>query len=314
MKKIYFIYCFLIILNVQIIPGTVKIIFNDDFIIDCEFTFIPYCYGDQQECEITYFNSNGRWERYYCKVPLPEFLYQSKITNATLSIYKIEDSVSNSGSSFRLVINRLSEPMMEYYEHINDNNVFPPSHFASPVYAVSDSISGDFQGWIKFRIDTLVQGWLNNTYNNDGFLIRMNDEGDSTFYQRIIICESSFEDAAKRPILTITGPQLPDTLVEQLPTSVQFKFNGIEQYTLEQNYPNPFNPTTKIEYSIPKTSFVTLKVYDMLGREVATLVNEDKSVGIYTVNFDGSNLSSGIYFYQLKSGSFFETKKLILLR
>ncbi|MFA7421549.1 MAG: T9SS type A sorting domain-containing protein [Melioribacteraceae bacterium] len=85
-------------------------------------------------------------------------------------------------------------------------------------------------------------------------------------------------------------------------------------FSLSQNYPNPFNPSTIIKFSIPKSSFVTLKVFDLLGREVATLVNEEKSWGNYKTNFDGSSLSSGIYFYRLQAGSFVDTKKLIFMK
>ena len=85
-------------------------------------------------------------------------------------------------------------------------------------------------------------------------------------------------------------------------------------FILKQNYPNPFNPITTIEYSIPKQSNVTIKVYDILGREVATLVNEEKPVGNYKVKFDGSGLSSGIYFYRMVAGGYSETKKLVFLK
>jgi len=88
---------------------------------------------------------------------------------------------------------------------------------------------------------------------------------------------------------------------------------------LEQNYPNPFNPSTKIKYSIPpniqrEISNVSLKVYDVLGNIVATLVNEEKPAGNYEIEFDASNLSSGIYYYRLVTGSFTDTKKMILLK
>jgi len=87
-------------------------------------------------------------------------------------------------------------------------------------------------------------------------------------------------------------------------------------YLLQQNYPNPFNPSTSIQYAISSTQFVTLKVYDLLGREVATLVNEEKTAGSYNVEFRMQNLelSSGIYFYKLQAGSFVDTKKMILLK
>jgi len=86
------------------------------------------------------------------------------------------------------------------------------------------------------------------------------------------------------------------------------------EYFLSQNYPNPFNPTTTIQYSIPQRNNVTLKVYDIIGNEVAKLVDEEKNVGVYTLNFNTSQLASGVYFYRLQAGSFVETKKMILLK
>ncbi len=85
-------------------------------------------------------------------------------------------------------------------------------------------------------------------------------------------------------------------------------------FSLSQNYPNPFNPSTRIKYSLGKRTFVTLKVYDTLGREVKTLVSEEQASGDYQVNFRADNLSSGIYFYTLQAGDFQTTKKLLLLR
>jgi hypothetical protein len=84
-------------------------------------------------------------------------------------------------------------------------------------------------------------------------------------------------------------------------------------FSLSQNYPNPFNPSTMIKYSIPTSEFVTLKVFDVLGTEVATLVNEEKPAGGYEVEFNGK-YSSGVYFYKLQVGSFVETKKMVLMR
>ena len=109
--------------------------------------------------------------------------------------------------------------------------------------------------------------------------------------------------SAKIDQLSFTGP----TSVEQLSTTPY-------DFTLKQNYPNPFNPSTIIEYSISEQSFVDLRVYDILGNEVAGLVNEEKSIGIYEVEFDATSLPSGIYFYRLHAGNFVETKKMILLK
>jgi len=87
-----------------------------------------------------------------------------------------------------------------------------------------------------------------------------------------------------------------------------------ENYSLSQNYPNPFNPSTSISYQIPNEGFVSLKVYDVIGNEIITLVNEEKTPGTYEVFFDGSDLPSGIYFYCIKAGEFVQTKKLVLLK
>ena len=87
-----------------------------------------------------------------------------------------------------------------------------------------------------------------------------------------------------------------------------------DDYLLFQNYPNPFNPSTTIRWQIPKAGFVTLKIYDVLGKEITTLVDEYKPVGEYKIEFNGMDLSSGIYFYQLKTGGFIQTKKMILIK
>jgi len=85
-------------------------------------------------------------------------------------------------------------------------------------------------------------------------------------------------------------------------------------FQLEQNYPNPFNPSTRIKYQIAENDFVSLKVYDVLGNEVATLVNEEQTMGNYSATFNASSLSSGSYFYKLQTGSFVETKKMVLMK
>jgi photosystem II stability/assembly factor-like uncharacterized protein len=132
---------------------------------------------------------------------------------------------------------------------------------------------------------------------------------------------------------------LTDTTVTSLVMSGEYLFAGTEQrgvfrrqiseldnvvkesrsslpneFSLRQNYPNPFNPTTTINYSIPKSSSVSIKVYDLLGREISTLVNENKPVGNYSVQFNASKLVSGVYFYRMHAGDFVQTKKLILLK
>jgi len=86
------------------------------------------------------------------------------------------------------------------------------------------------------------------------------------------------------------------------------------KFSLEQNYPNPFNPATKIQYSIAKTTLTKLKIYDILGREMVTLVNEVKAPGVYAVDFNGSHLASGVYYYRLEAGDFINVKKMLLIK
>jgi photosystem II stability/assembly factor-like uncharacterized protein len=97
-------------------------------------------------------------------------------------------------------------------------------------------------------------------------------------------------------------------------TSVQETPFIASSYKLDQNYPNPFNPITKIKFSIPKSDFVKIRVYDVLGKEIQTLLNEYKTTGSYDIEFDASSLPSGVYFYRMISGSYSETKKMLLLR
>ena len=120
------------------------------------------------------------------------------------------------------------------------------------------------------------------------------------------------------PPFTIPGlwTELTDEIV-----SVESDESAPGKFVLEQNYPNPFNPSTKIRYTIPSVtlsevegSFVTLKVYDILGNEIATLVNEEKPAGKYEVEFNASGFSSGIYFFKLSAGNFVKTKKMVLMK
>jgi hypothetical protein len=97
-------------------------------------------------------------------------------------------------------------------------------------------------------------------------------------------------------------------------TSVDEDQKVVTEYSLSQNYPNPFNPSTKINYEVPFASYITLKVYDLLGNEIATLVNEEKTTGVYEVEFRGEGITSGIYFYKLQTESFAQTKKLVFLK
>jgi hypothetical protein len=114
------------------------------------------------------------------------------------------------------------------------------------------------------------------------------------------------------PAFTIPG--LETKLTDDIVTSVANEESGPNNFYLEQNYPNPFNPTTNIGFKIADRGFVSLKVFDVLGNEVATLISEEKSPGSYEVSFNAAEFGSGVYIYSLRAGSFAQTKKMILLK
>ncbi len=129
--------------------------------------------------------------------------------------------------------------------------------------------------------------------------------------------------SVNNPILIANAPvELSGTVnegrllkISSTTTAVQEKTAAVPtEFKLEQNYPNPFNPTTTISYSLPNAGFVNIKIYDILGKEVAMLVNEQKSAGKHEATFDASKLTSGMYVYTIKSGNFSQTKKMILIK
>jgi len=95
--------------------------------------------------------------------------------------------------------------------------------------------------------------------------------------------------------------------------SVEDEYGSLS-YELAQNYPNPFNPTTKIRFQIPQQLFVTIKIFDVLGNEVVTLVQEEKSAGEYDLTWETENLTSGIYYYRITAGDFIQTRKMVFLK
>jgi len=150
------------------------------------------------------------------------------------------------------------------------------------------------------------------TYNSNGNLIHSKSEawseaGWGAFSQVIVINNNSYNYEFVYEELNAYYSSV---------TSVDNSgANEINSFSLSQNYPNPFNPSTTISYSLPQSGFTQLKVYDMLGREVAKLVNKEQAAGNYNVVFDASQLSSGIYFYHLRAGqNFVQSKKMVLLR
>jgi hypothetical protein len=184
-------------------------------------------------------------------------------------------------------------------------------------------------GYYEFTPDTgdifsvTVQMWSGGAQGSligSGIFISSIDPGNWTqFSAPITYSQTGTPDWCIITIAVITkGNILTTAVVDDLSfgsaNSVE-QINGLpEDFNLAQNYPNPFNPATKIQYSIPEASFVQLKVYDIIGNEVAILVNENQSAGTYRANFSGEGLSSGLYIAQLSTGNFVQTIKMSLLK
>lgn len=128
-------------------------------------------------------------------------------------------------------------------------------------------------------------------------------------YYRVTARDAQFESVPSDQVKTHVLGGAPDKVTTNPKVDIIPK-----EYKLGQNYPNPFNPLTTIEYQLPKSGLVQLKVYDLLGSEVAVLVNEVRSEGSYTINFDASNLPSGVYIYSFGVNDFIQNNKMTLLK
>ena len=159
------------------------------------------------------------------------------------------------------------------------------------------------QGWQTLAWNTSIISGI-STFNEVLFVFQFWTKSTLPIECTVLLrnLESIDSTGIRRPIdlTVITGIEKP----KEIPKS----------FALSQNYPNPFNPVTKIKFTVPTSSYVNLTIFNSLGQEVKNLVSEEKSAGDYEVSFDASNLTSGIYFYRLKAGSFVEIKKMILMK
>jgi hypothetical protein len=177
------------------------------------------------------------------------------------------------------------------------NNLTPlidwDSTIAATNYRLIISTDSSFS---DVRLDTLLSA---SFYQVEGLLLYVGDH----FYWKV----RTINDGG-------TGPWSDNFHFDIMFTDVKGETLLPTEFALLQNYPNPFNPSTSIQYAISNRQFVQLKVYDVLGNEIATLVNEEKAAGSYEVEFNASSLSSGMYLYKLQAGDFIVVKKLILLK
>lgn len=157
-----------------------------------------------------------------------------------------------------------------------------------------------------------------------GFIINSISGGTGQFYVQLLVdtVDAGDGDYMMSGVYSDNTPPEGDA-PKNYKTKIFFENSSIsltsgnqipKEYSLSQNYPNPFNPTTKINFALTKQGFVTLKIYDITGREIKTLVNEVKQAGYYSVDFNGSPLSSGVYFYRIQSGDFVQTKRMLMIK
>ena len=175
--------------------------------------------------------------------------------------------------------------------------------------SVYDSVNVDDVDWSLIEVNP-ENGSLISVSTFDGPANKDDEVFGMTLdqqYNIFVIGYMIFNEGQQKNIFaTAKYSPMPVTMEDELLYPITFY--------LSPNYPNPFNPSTRIQYSVNSTQNVTLKVYDLLGREVATLVNEEKPAGEYEIEFNGQNLPSGIYFYQLIAGKFIQTRKMILVK
>jgi photosystem II stability/assembly factor-like uncharacterized protein len=209
------------------------------------------------------------------------------------------------------VISKTTNGGNDWFEQFNNSDIGNHTGISSLYFINAD------HGWAT------SQGYLLHTTNGgENWEEQLYDTSASNFYEGLLgvnFVDENFGWAVGKKGIILHTTNGGVTFIEE-----ESNLTQLNSFLLSQNYPNPFNPSTTIKYEIPERGFVTLKVYDILGNEIATLVNEEKLAGSYEVEFSAKggyassgnayNLPSGIYFYSLSSGNFFSTKKMILLK
>jgi len=318
---------------------------NEGFATYCEALWLEYTNGYsayKQEINIhagNYLGSNPGWPIYnpvWAEVtPDINTLYNYAITYLKGSCvlhmlrYVVGDSLffeilnsyaADPGLKYEIVTTadfneKVNSVTSEDYDWFFDQWVYSPNH---PVYQNSYSISGSGPTW---QIDLIVNQIQQNTVLFKmpvDIKIEFIDATDTTVtvITNAVASQTYNFQLDKEPAELIFDPDRDIVLkvVNTVLVSVDVNENIPADFSLEQNYPNPFNPTTTIKYSLPEKEFVTLKIFDVMGNEVNTVVNEEKLAGTYSVEYSASGLASGIYFYQFTTAKYTDTKKFVILK
>jgi hypothetical protein len=216
-----------------------------------------------------------------------------------------------STADFNAKVNSVTGENLDWFF---DQWVYSPDH---PVYQNTYSISESGQNWdLELTINQVQQNTaffkmpveLKITFSDaTDTLITINNDVNNEVFNFVF---------SKEPTTLVFDPQV-NIILKAANTTLVSVEDGEQlplEFKLEQNYPNPFNPSTTIRFTLPEKEFVTLKIYDVMGDEVAVLLNEEKETGAHSTEFDASRLASGTYFYKLQAGNNIETRKMILLK
>jgi hypothetical protein len=210
------------------------------------------------------------------------------LTNSSVFIYGVRYGLTDSTAAIAALENG---KFINYKVELVDNNT-------GEVIGVYDQVNYNSSNVFQYR--------------NIGYQVQTNGIGERMVKLRLVIhTNTDFSMNAS------TRYAFGNSLYKRDRQLIRIGYDGksvVTDYTLSQNFPNPFNPTTTISYALPQDGMVTLKIYDALGREISTLVNEFKQTGRYTASFDASKLSSGVYIYKLTSGKYTATKKMMLVK
>ncbi len=206
----------------------------------------------------------------------------------------------------------------------NPNLASPPTGYTGPFNTAPISLPVELTSFTaQATSDGVRLSWTTaSELNNSGFEVQRSTNQTNWATLGFVRGAGTTTEAQSYSFVDASASGRVFYRLKQVDFDGQFEYSNIievnagtpKTFALEQNYPNPFNPSTAISYQLPVAGNVSLKVFDMLGKEVATLVNARQDAGAYTVNFNANNLSSGVYFYRLQSGNFVQTRKMMLVK
>jgi hypothetical protein len=241
------------------------------------------------------------------------------------SISAMQKALAEYGSSFREAFieyafwNFQTGPDCDTIKYYNEGRKYPsmdlpsPTHYSNPATSITDTLHSISNKYFPVEVDNyqmfvivshidIATAYSDQSFN---FTYEMQGKSDSTF--KHLQNGLSVRLSATSPDQWYSWESIPTV------TTVQVERTPLT-FQLAQNFPNPFNPTTNISFNLPTRSFVSLKVFDLIGREVTTIISDDLPMGNYLKQWSANGVASGVYFYRLQAGTFTETRKLVLLR